>query len=390
MPDVIVGAPTYDAGESDEGAAFVFLGRASGVASGTPATAATRLESDQAGALLGGSVAGAGDVNGDGYGDVIAGAENYGAGQSQEGAAFVFLGSAAGIANGNPGSAATQIEANQATALLGGSVPGRGDTNGDGYADVIVGARLYDAGQADEGAAFVFLGSASGVADGNPVTAAAQLESDQGASQFGSSVSGAGDTNGDGYADVIVGAHQYDAGQTDEGAAFVFRGSASGVADGGPATAAAQLESNQGSARAGFRVAAAGDVNGDGYGDVIVSSYCTTPGPTTRAPCSSTTAALRGSATAARHRVRAPGVEPGQRGSRSQRRGRRRRERRRLRRRDRRRMALRCGPDRRGRRVPVPRQRNRDRRRRSRHGGAQLESDQAARAWATASRAPAT
>ena len=49
--------------------------------------------------------------------------------------------------------------------------------NGDGYDDVIVGAAYYDAGEVNEGAAFVFLGSASGVADGNPGTAHAQLES---------------------------------------------------------------------------------------------------------------------------------------------------------------------------------------------------------------------
>jgi hypothetical protein len=91
-------------------------------------------------------------VNGDGYSDVIVGAENYGAGQGTEGVAFVFHGSASGIADGNPVSAATQLEANQSNALLGGSVAGAGDVNGDGYSDVIVGARLYDAGQSDEGA----------------------------------------------------------------------------------------------------------------------------------------------------------------------------------------------------------------------------------------------
>ena len=63
--------------------------------------------------------------------------------------------------------------------------------------------------------------------------------------------------NGDGYADVIVGAHSYDAGQADEGAAFVFLGSASGIADGNPATAAAQLESNQASATLGVQRGAA-------------------------------------------------------------------------------------------------------------------------------------
>jgi hypothetical protein len=107
---------------------------------------------------------------------------------------------------------------------MGRSVAGAGDVNGDGYADVIVGVTGYDAGQTDEGAALVFLGSAAGIANGSPVTAAAQLESNLGTANFGSSVAGAGDVNGDGYADLIVGATLYDAGQSDEGAAFVFYG----------------------------------------------------------------------------------------------------------------------------------------------------------------------
>ena len=96
--------------------------------------------------------------------------------------------------------------------------------NGDGYADVIVGANNYAAGQVYEGAAFVFLGSAAGIADGNPATAAARLESDQAGGVLGICVAAAGDVNGDGYADVIVGAHGYDAGLSNEGAAFVFYG----------------------------------------------------------------------------------------------------------------------------------------------------------------------
>jgi hypothetical protein len=153
---------------------------------------------------------------------VIVGDRFYDAGQALEGAAFVFLGSASGIASGNPASAAAQLESDQVFANFGVSVAGAGDVNDDGYADVIVGARFYDAGQANEGAAFVFLGSASGIASGNPATAAAQLEVDQTNANLGYSVAGAGDVNGDGYADVIVGSRFYDAGQTNEGTAFVF------------------------------------------------------------------------------------------------------------------------------------------------------------------------
>jgi hypothetical protein len=137
---VIVGAPEYDSGDPAEGAAFLFLGSAAGITSQSVVSAAARFESDQADAQLGGSVSGAGDVNGDGYADMIVGASLYDAGEIDEGAAFVFLGGASGIAGGDPAASDAQLESNQATAWLGTSVSGVGDLNGDGYADVIVGA----------------------------------------------------------------------------------------------------------------------------------------------------------------------------------------------------------------------------------------------------------
>ena len=68
--------------------------------------------------------------------------------------------------------------------------------NGDGYSDVLVGARLFDNGQSDEGRAFLYLGSASGLAAGAAWTA----EPDQAGARLGQSVADAGDVNGDGYA----------------------------------------------------------------------------------------------------------------------------------------------------------------------------------------------
>jgi flavodoxin len=271
--DVIVGAWQYDAGETDEGAAFIFHGSATGIANGTPATARTRFTGEQAGAQMGISVAGAGDVNGDGFADVVVGAHTLDAGEIDEGAAFVFHGSAAGIADGNPATAHARFEGNQVEAWMGVSVDGAGDVNGDGYDDVIVGARRYDAGEIDEGVAFVFHGSAAGIADGNPATARTRLAGDQLGAWMGHSVAGAGDVNGDGYADVIVGASRYDAGEPDTGAAFLFLGSASGIADASSASAYVAFENDQANARMGYGASGAGDVNGDGFGDVVVGSY---------------------------------------------------------------------------------------------------------------------
>ncbi len=71
------------------------------------------------------------------------------------------------------------FQSNQVAAKLGQAVSGAGDINGNGYGDVIIGAPYFDAGQSDEGAAFVFLGSASGlVANSTPANAHRQLESD--------------------------------------------------------------------------------------------------------------------------------------------------------------------------------------------------------------------
>ncbi|MFL5747502.1 MAG: FG-GAP-like repeat-containing protein [Niastella sp.] len=255
--DVIVGAYSYDNGETDEGVAFVYTGSPSG----SNIVAATQLENNQPGAALGASVAGAGDVNGDGYGDVIVGAWLYDNGENDEGIFYIYHGSATGIST----TPAASVEGNQAGAWMGSSVAGAGDVNGDGYSDVIVAAYSYDHGETDEGVAFVYHGSATGI----NTTPAALLECNQASAEFGSLVAGAGDVNGDGYSDVIVGAWNYNNGESGEGVTFVYHGSSSGI----NTTPAALMECNQANAKFGVSVAGAGDVNGDGYSDVIVGAY---------------------------------------------------------------------------------------------------------------------
>ncbi|HNP74856.1 MAG TPA: Ig-like domain-containing protein [bacterium] len=168
-----------------------------------------------------------------------------------------------------------QAESNQASAQFGRVVDSAGDVNGDNYDDIIVGAYKYDNGQTDEGAVFVWYGSATGLGDNGTTTNADwQAESNQASAQFGHSVASAGDVNGDNYDDIIVGASSYDKGQTNEGAVFVWYGSETGLGESGtPANADWQAESNQATAYLGYSVASAGDVNNDGYDEVIVGAY---------------------------------------------------------------------------------------------------------------------
>lgn len=258
--DIIVGAERYVSSQENVGAAFVFYGSETGPI--TTTNSYWVVESDQSEALFGASVGTAGDVNGDDYDDVIVGAPQYDYDEVGEGAAFVFLGSDSGLST----SYDWMAEGDQAGAEFGTSVGTAGDVNGDGFGDVIIGAPMYDGAQPDVGGAFAFYGSDSGL--GSAYNWA--FESDQQGSGFGTLVGTAGNVNGGDYDDIIVGAprHQVEGQQAEKGGAFIFRGSFLGLrripdwsADG----------VKQG-AEFGVSVGTAGDINNDGYADVIVGA----------------------------------------------------------------------------------------------------------------------
>jgi hypothetical protein len=237
--------------------AFVYYGSELGLS----VTADWIGENAQAESCFGNSVGTAGDVNGDGYSDVIVGAPWYDNGQSDEGAAFVYFGSDSGL-SATPNWSA---EGDQVEAYFGISVGTAGDVNGDTYSDVIVGASSYDNGQEDEGRAYVYHGSGTGLS----TTPDWSAEGDQEYAYYGISVGTAGNVNNDKYSEVLVGAYWYDNPNNSEGRAYLYAGSAGGLS-----TSADWInESNQSFAYYGYSLGTAGDVNGNGFSDVIVGAY---------------------------------------------------------------------------------------------------------------------
>jgi hypothetical protein len=259
--DVIVGAPYFDNGEADEGRVFVYYGSASG-----PGLLPWTVESNNTDTpLFGQAVGGGGDFNRDGYADFVVGAPRWDQGATNNGRVFVYHGSPAG-----PVPAATPVIDQPATGMrndanFGYAIGVDGDVNGDGYTDLLVGEPTWEPSvfPVDVGRVSLYVGGPSGLTSTVAWTATGSADS-----LYGLSVASAGDIDGDGYADWIVGAPSYTP-STKPGEVYVYQGVGSGLAS---VTSTHILTSAQASSRYGMSVASAGDVNGDGLSDVLVGA----------------------------------------------------------------------------------------------------------------------
>jgi len=180
---------------------------------------------------LGTGVGGVGDINGDGFDDILMGAFfNNDGGTDNEGAAYIFFGASNLSGTKDAGTDEdVAILGKGSGDRLGFSASGVGDVNDDGFDDIIVGAFLNnDGGTNNEGAAYIFFGASTlsgtkslGGAESADVTILGKAVSDF----LGIGISGVGDVNDDGIPDIIVGARGNDDGTGDDvGAAYIFFG----------------------------------------------------------------------------------------------------------------------------------------------------------------------
>ncbi|MGC9399613.1 MAG: SdrD B-like domain-containing protein [Anaerolineae bacterium] len=274
--DVILGAPYHDGSStSNEGHAYVYYGSPHGLiptysvtTDGMGNIIARTITEDRTvvtgtvGDRFGAAVAPAGDVNADGYDDLLIGAPGADGEADDEGRAYLYYGAPSGLTwmpvwQADP----TDAEAAQ----FGKAVGGAGDVNGDGYDDLIIGAPTLTTTVAAEGRAYVYHGATAGPGS-NPAWTLDPV--DEAAAHFGAAVGAAGDVDDDGYADVIVGAPGANDGVTDQGAAYVYRGSSTGLSS----TAWWNGTGGRANAHYGFAVSSAGNVNGDAYADWIVGA----------------------------------------------------------------------------------------------------------------------
>ena len=230
-----------------------------GDAGGIDATPDAIYEGGTADLRAGTAVAGVGDFNGDGYDDFIVGVPGDDGAGTDAGVAFLFLGGA--VLDANPDGIFGRL---QTGATSGTSVAGLGDANGDGYADLAVGSPLFDGTAVDAGRVDVYFGGAA-----INTTSDGVIQSGMAGLRFGSALSAAHDANGDGYADLLVGTPFFASGQTNEGAVYVYLG---GAGTGFNTASDLIIQSNQAEAQIGLALAGLGDVNGDGFSDFAVGA----------------------------------------------------------------------------------------------------------------------
>ena len=242
--DVLVGLPGDDTYGENTGAVMAWYGSATGL---DPDAGVLIAPDDAADRDVNGcAIAAAGDVNGDGIADALVG--NCWSHGTNINSAYVFYGSLTGL---DPSERTRVMPLDGHTGRrFGRHVAGLGDVDADGFADVLIGARL-DNTTVGGGAAYVYYGGPHGIEPESEVRVEPDGLADD--DEFGAGVAGVGDLDGDGYPDFAVGAAEQEA-------VYVFHDGVTAEPD--------RLDPPTSESNFGWTIDGLGDVDGDGYADL--------------------------------------------------------------------------------------------------------------------------
>ncbi len=262
----LVGAPHVDGAGADSGAAYLLSAPLSGLHD--PGYASAVFTGERPGDKAGFQVAGAGDCNADGQADFLLGAPAESGAGTNSGAAYLVLGPASGELA--LGSADGLFLGEHAEDHVGIAVAGVGDTNLDGYDDLLLGAGVSDPALGSSTLAFLLLGPTTGISTTSAASAKLLVEHLDKWDSGARAVSGAGDTNLDGFADLLIGAAEDSSSADAAGCAYLVLGPVSGTFS--LSDAARQYRGEAAGDGAGVGLSQAGDLDGDGYGDFLVGA----------------------------------------------------------------------------------------------------------------------
>jgi hypothetical protein len=271
LDDILIGSPYYAAGGWSRGAVYVIFGKTSGWAENVNLS---KADASFIGAFnnqrIGFLAEPLGDVNADGFDDFIV---------SNGGKPYLFFGKSSGwTMNTTVSDADASFVGENPGDNAGSSVAGVGDVNKDGFDDFIIGAPLNKEAANNAGKIYLILGKSIGwstdtdLGDSLASFTGEAANNRVGDRQIGD-LDGAGDINGDGYYDFMIGAGLVSQGYNNNGKVYIILGKSSGWSRGTSlADADASYIGEGGNHRAGTSVTGAGDVNSDGYDDMVISS----------------------------------------------------------------------------------------------------------------------